>query len=685
MQTLALDAQQQERVAALLSQCPLFRALKPEHFPQILKIAETQRFDAGEAIVAQGDPSDSFYVLVDGAAVVQVKSPSGESIDLGRVPMPWSIGEVGLLLGVPRTASVVAVSEVTALSFSGKGFLQMFQKVPEFGWAVSAGLAHRLQQVSGKMPLPEHDAGKGVPATEVLGLLPFEFVQRQRVLPLESKDNALTIGVVDDPTTATLAAVRDRVPGMEVRVVRIDSGFFNQALSSRAGVKEWTGPATSPKAPPAPQSPKLDVLLERAVAEGASDLHLAAGQRPHWRIDGDIQAMADATALGPGDVLDLLTPVMEKRHRDQFAADNDSDFAYALSSGARFRVNLFRDRNGVGAAFRQIPTKIVTLDQLGLPPILKSLCEMPKGLVLVVGPTGCGKSTTLAAMIDHIKRSRRLHLVTLEDPIEFVHESAQGLVNQREVGGHTTSFARGLRAALREDPDVVLLGEMRDPETIALALEMANTGHLVLATLHTNSAMSAVDRIVDQFPAERQAQVRNVLADVLRGVVAQTLCKKIGGGRVAAIEVLVVNLAVANMIREAKTSQLPGIMQAGRALGMSLLNDDLARHVDARKIELEEALSKATDKDELVKRYRSGLTIAADPDGERFRVMAVKADSPAATAGLTRGDVIVEIEQRPAKSYSLDEARVFLRSDGRHNIGIERAGRRLKVVMELTR
>ena len=184
MQTLALDAQQQERVAALLSQCPLFRALKPEHFPQILKIAETQRFDAGEAIVAQGDPSDSFYVLVDGAAVVQVKSPSGESIDLGRVPMPWSIGEVGLLLGVPRTASVVAVSEVTALSFSGKGFLQMFQKVPEFGWAVSAGLAHRLQQVSGKMPLPEHDAGKGVPATVVLGLLPFEFVQRQRVLPL---------------------------------------------------------------------------------------------------------------------------------------------------------------------------------------------------------------------------------------------------------------------------------------------------------------------------------------------------------------------------------------------------------------------------------------------------------------------------------------------------------------------
>jgi twitching motility protein PilT len=685
MQTLALDARQQERIAALLSQCPLFRALKPEHFPQILKIAKTERFDAGERIVTQGELSDSFYVLLDGAAVVQVKSPTGESVDLGRVPMPWSIGEVGLLLGVPRTASVVAVSEVTALGFSSSGFLQMFQKVPEFGWAVSAGLAHRLQQVSGKMPLPEHDANKGVPAAETMGLLPFEFVQRQRVLPLEAKDNALTIGVVDDPTTATLTAVRGQVPGMDVRVVRIDSAFFNEALSSRVGVKEWTGPATSTTAPAAPQSPKLDVLLKRAVAEGASDLHLSAGQKPHWRIDGEIQPVADAGVLGSAEVLDLLTPVMAQRHRDQFAADNDSDFAYALAGSARFRVNLFRDRNGVGAAFRQIPSKIVTLDQLGMPPVLKSLCEMPKGLVLVVGPTGCGKSTTLAAMIDHIKQRRRLHVVTLEDPIEFVHESAQGLVNQREVGGHTTSFARGLRAALREDPDVVLVGEMRDAETTALALETANTGHLVLATLHTNSAVSAVDRIVDQFPADRQAQIRNGLADVLRGVVAQMLCKKIGGGRVAAVEVLVVNLAVANLIREAKTTQIPGIMQAGRLAGMSLLNDDLARHVEARKIELDEAVSRAVDKEDLLKRYRSGLTIAEDPAGDRFRVMAVKADSPAAAAGLARGDVIVEIEQRPASSYSLDEARISLRGDGRHNIGIERSGKRLKVMMELTR
>jgi twitching motility protein PilT len=348
-------------------------------------------------------------------------------------------------------------------------------------------------------------------------------------------------------------------------------------------------------------------------------------------------------------------------------------------------VNVFRDRSGVGAVLRQIPTKIVTLDQLGMPPVLKTLCDFPKGLVLVTGPTGCGKSTTLAAMIDYIKTTRRLHIVTLEDPIEFVHESAGCLVNQREVGGHTTSFARALRATLREDPDVVLVGEMRDTETIALALETANTGHLVLATLHTNNAISAVDRVVDQFPAERQPQVRNSLADNLRGVVAQTLCRKIGGGRVAAMEVLVVNLAVANLIRESKTAQIPGTMQASRAAGMMLLNDDLGRLVDAKKVELEEALSKAVDKDDLAKRYRSGLTLAADPAGDRFRVVAVRPDSPAAAAGFARGDLVVEIEGRPASDFSLDEARLNLRTEGRKNVTVERSGRRLKVTMELGR
>jgi twitching motility protein PilT len=687
MRVLALDDSLHDKIGAALGFCSLFRALKPEHFPQVIKVGEAVQFDPGEVIVEQGDPSDSFFLIIEGEAVVRVKSAAGESIEIGRMPLPSSVGEVGLLLQSPRTASVAAVDPVLAIKFSEKAFAAMFQKIPNFGLGVSTGLAYRLQQVSGKMPLSDYDSRKGVPGAEVLALLPMELLQRHRILPLEVSGNVLTLGLVDDPTSQAMSAVREHLPGMEIRSVHVDIGFFNEVMRSRAGIPGWAGAAKAPtvETPAKAASPRLDALLERVVAEGASDLHLSAGYPPHWRIDGDIQAISDLATLGPKDVLELIEPVMAPRHRDQFASDSDTDFAYAAPGGVRFRVNLFRDRNGVGAAMRLIPSKILTLDQLGMSPVLKKLCEIPKGLILVTGPTGCGKSTTLAAMIDHIKVSKKIHIVTLEDPIEFVHESGNSLVNQREVGGHTTGFARALRAALREDPDVVLVGEMRDLETISLSLEMANTGHLVLATLHTNSAVSTIDRIVDMFPAERQPQVRNTLADVLRGVVAQTLCKRIGGGRIAALEILVVNFAVSNLIRESKTVQIPGIIQAGRAHGMTLLNDDLARLVDARKIEMEEALSRAVDKDDLLRRYRSGLTLMADPSGQPLRVTEVKPGSPAAEAGLQRGDVLVEINGRPAQEHTLDEARVVFRGDGRHQLMVDRSGKRLRMVMEIRR
>jgi twitching motility protein PilT len=321
-----------------------------------------------------------------------------------------------------------------------------------------------------------------------------------------------------------------------------------------------------------------------------------------------------------------------------------------------------------------------------LPPVLKALCEYPKGLVLVTGPTGSGKSTTLAAMLDHVNKSRKAHIITIEDPIEFVHSSAGCLINQREIGGHTRSFARALKAALREDPDIVLVGELRDLETIAMALETANTGHLVFATLHTNNAISAVDRIIDQFPGDQQAQIRSVLSEVLRGVVAQTLCRKVGGGRLAALEVLIVNVAVANLIREAKTVQIPSIMQANRALGMTLLNDELAKLVDAKKVEMAEALAAAVDKDDLVRRYRSGVTLAADPQNPAvFRVVNVNANSPGAEAGLERGDLIVEVDTRPCTDISLDEMRQFFRIDARRILTVEKAGKRRKVTFELKR
>ncbi len=427
---LSLDA-----VSPALKACSLFQALKDEHFSQILKIAEPVRFPAEEVIVDEGTAADAFYVILEGEASIRLKSPAGDSVELGRVPKGATFGEMGLLLGKTRTASVVAVTDLQALKFSNKAFDTMFQKIPKFGLGLSQGLAHRLDEVSGHIPLPKYDARKGIPETDVL---------------------------------------------------------------------------------------------------------------------------------------------------------------------------------------------------------------------------------------------------------KFVHPSQQCLVNQREVGGHTRTFARGLKSALREDPDVVMVGEMRDLETIALALETANTGHLVFATLHTNSAVSTIDRIVDQFPAHEQAQIRSVLADVLRGMVTQTLIKKKEGGRLAALEIMVVNHAIANLIREAKTVQIPSIIQTNRASGMQLLNDVLSEMVETRKIELSEALANAVDKKDLEKRFRNGLTIASDPAGDRFRVMEVKPNSPSFFAGLRRGSSIFEIDGRPATHYSLDEARRALRSDGNHPLTVaDGSGKKLKVTMEL--
>jgi twitching motility protein PilT len=672
-----------EAVSPALKACPLFQALKDEHFSQILKIAEPVRFAAEEVIVDEGTAADAFYVILEGEASIRLKSPAGDSVELGRVPKGATFGEMGLLLGKTRTASVVAVTDLQALKFSNKAFDTMFQKIPKFGLGLSQGLAHRLDEVSGHIPLPKYDARKGIPETDVLKLIPKEFCQRHRVLPLEVDGNVLTVGVVDDPSTAVVAAIRQHVPSMELHTVRTELPFFNDVMSTHSGVPTIARGAESAAKPDA-RSPELDALLSQMVAEGASDLHLSAGHKPRWRINGDMHEVADGPVLAPNQVFELMKPVLADRHREEYLDTMDADFAYAVPGVARFRVNLFRDHHGAGAVFRQIPTTVMSLDQLGFPPVLKELCEIPKGLVLVTGPTGCGKSTTLAAMVDYVNRTRKSHIVTLEDPIEFLHPSQQCLVNQREVGGHTKSFARGLKSALREDPDVVMVGEMRDLETIALALETANTGHLVFATLHTNSAVGTIDRIVDQFPAHEQAQIRSVLADVLRGVVTQTLIKKKEGGRLAALEIMVVNHAIANLIREAKTVQIPSIIQTNRASGMQLLNDVLSEMVETRKIELSEALANAVDKKDLEKRFRNGLTIASDPAGDRFRVMEVKPNSPSFFAGLRRGSLIFEIDGRPATHYSLDEARRALRSDGNHPLTVaDGSGKKLKVTMEL--
>lgn len=400
-------------------------------------------------------------------------------------------------------------------------------------------------------------------------------------------------------------AYAQRVAGA-VKVVVDFSDAVEEAQASRM---EPTAPVPSPtvQTPDASalkrahelQRP-LDKLLTTLVELGGSDLHLSSGVLPMIRLHGDMVPLPGVDlVLTSEHILLMCDEIAPAKNRQEFRETNDTDFAYEIPGLARFRVNVFRDRRGVGAVFRQIPHRIMTLEELGLPDCVKNLCMLSKGLVLVTGPTGSGKSTTLSAMVDYINENRQDHIITIEDPIEFVHENKRCLINQREVFSHTESFKKALRAALREDPDIVLVGEMRDLETVAIAIETAETGHLVFGTLHTTTAVSTVDRIIDQFPADRQEQIRMMLADSLKGVIAQILLKRKGGGRVAAYEILLGTPAVSNLIREGKTFQIPSIMQTHKRLGMRLLADHLAELVRSGVVEMEEALAKTQDKEGL--------------------------------------------------------------------------------------
>ena len=343
------------------------------------------------------------------------------------------------------------------------------------------------------------------------------------------------------------------------------------------------------------QPAEIDRILRQLVQEGGSDLHLTAGHEPRIRKDGQMVILRGWNELTSDQIERWMLEVAHDIAQQSFAQTHDADFAYEIEGVARFRMNMFRDRHGVGAVMRTIPATILTADQLKLPPVIRRFCELPKGLVVVTGPTGSGKSTTLAAMVDLINKTRSDHIITVEDPVEFVHQSQKCLVNQREVHTHTKSFSSALRAALREDPDIVLVGEMRDLETVHIAMETAETGHLVFGTLHTNTAASTVDRIIDQFPTTQQAQVRVMLSESLRGVVAQTLCKKIGGGRVACLEIMVVNNAISNLIREGKTFQIPSMMQTGRGAGMQTQIDHMMELVRTKSVSPDEAYRKAVD------------------------------------------------------------------------------------------
>jgi twitching motility protein PilT len=323
------------------------------------------------------------------------------------------------------------------------------------------------------------------------------------------------------------------------------------------------------------------------------------------RQDGDIVPLVGRPPLSPADTERMLWPIAPERKREEYKRRHDTDFAYEIAGLARFRCNFYMDRKGMGGVFRVIPSKILTAEEMGISKEILQLCHLPKGLVLVTGPTGSGKSTTLSALVDYVNRNRTDHIITIEDPLEFVHENKRCLINQRQVGEHTETFKDALRAALREDPDIVLVGEMRDLETVAIAIETAETGHLVFGTLHTSSAPSTVDRIIDQFPADRQQQIRVMLSESLKGVISQMLCKKIGGGRVPVLEVLIGTPPVANLIREAKIFQIPSIMQTGKKYGMCLMNESFTDLVRRKVVEPQDAYAKAVDKTGLLQMFKS--------------------------------------------------------------------------------
>jgi twitching motility protein PilT len=360
---------------------------------------------------------------------------------------------------------------------------------------------------------------------------------------------------------------------------------------------------------------KIDAFFNLMFEQKASDLHLSAGNNPMLRINGELHRVEHAP-LDSDTLKSMIYEIAPEYKIKTFEESGDVDFGYEIPNISRFRANFFNQKNGVAAVFRQIPSRVLSFEDFEkldapLPPVLKKFAMLHKGLVIVTGPTGSGKSTTLAAMIDYANKNRRDHIITMEDPIEFVHESKNCLINQREVGLHTKSFASGLKGALREDPDIVLIGELRDLETIELAIMAANTGHLVFGTLHTPSAAKTVDRIIDVFPADQQNKIRATLSESLKGIVAQNLFKRIDKkGRVAALEILVFNTAIANLVREAKTHQIPGMIQVGKKAGNQPLDDAIMQHLQMKRISPEEAYEKCLEK----RKFRSFLAHPPEDD-----------------------------------------------------------------------
>src|SRR5213596_1063721 len=511
--------------------------------------------------------ADQLYLLPD-EPVTLVKD--GKPRKVSKQPLTdQHIYALMVEVAPPEAADKIDQQSETEFDYAGANGLVRVRIVPEGGRLTAVISAVRASQEGGAMPVVQS------PVPETTGKRP----AAQAASPAPT------------PTAPSPAAGKQAAPAKAPRASVIAAAPMVDSPVSSPG--DLPGEFGSSEFQAAEQ--RLGKLLRALVQSSSSDLHLRVGEPPLFRTHGEIKRQA-GPALSVNDLEMLVLSIMPERNRGEWKETGDCDFAYEIAGVARFRVNAARDRKGPVAVFRVIPAKVVTIRDMGLSEEVQKLCYLTKGLVLVTGPTGSGKSTTLCALIDLVNSTRSDHIITIEDPIEFVHENKKCLITQRQIHVHTESFRSALRAALREDPDIVLVGEMRDLETIAIAIETAETGHLVFGTLHTTTAASTVDRMIDQFPADRQSQIRVMLSESLKGVIAQTLCKKLGGGRVAAREILLTTPAVSNLIREGKTFQIPSIIQTSKQLGMLTLNDALIELVEKKEISPDEAYMKSVEK-----------------------------------------------------------------------------------------
>ena len=608
MEIVKMDNEILDVVVDTMAKTDIMSSLSRNSLVQAANRAVLQKYKPDETIIFAGEPADAFFIIIRGEVLVMHSHEfSLKPVELGRLKECSVIGEIGLILNQTRTATVKSVDEALILKLDNKLFNYMVKNISAFGIAMSKNLAKRIDQLSSKMLLPRYEDDGEIPSLEVIKKIPMDFIIRHRVLPLDMKGNILRIGFVDEPSSSIVNSVRQFLPGMELQLLSIEKFFFNNALRLQSGLDEWGklydgGEGGIGEAEEFIDS-KLNSLLKRMVTEGASDLHLCANHAPFWRIDGDIFPIANTKELGRDEALELFNEVLSERNRSDFSKNHDTDFSYIVPGLGRFRVNLFRDDRGANAVLKFIPATILTFEHIQMPPVVAEMCKNSQGIVLVSGPTGSGKSTTLASMVDYINKNRSCHIITLENPIEFLHSNIKSLIHQREIGPHIPNYPRGLQAALREDPDIIVVSELRNTETISMAVEAANTGHLVIGTLHTHTAVGTIARVVDSFPADVQSTIRASLCDTLKGVITQVLCKCEEGGRCAAFEVLVVDTAVANLIRENKANQIGSVMQTGKTKGNILMNDYLTELVTSNKVSYDEALSKSYDREGFAKRF----------------------------------------------------------------------------------